>query len=269
MSALLTLSKADGVADVRFNRPDKHNALSLEMFTAIGDMLTQIADDAGIRVVVLSGSGDSFCAGLDLELLRAMLAGGGAAQGVLAALLHRDSGPDNLAQRVAYGWKALAVPVIGAIHGVAWGGGLQIALGCDIRIAAPTARFSIMEARYGLVPDMSLTQTLPELVGRDVALELSLSARIFDGVEAHDLGLVTRLADDPLAAAQALARTIAERSPHAVRAVKRLINESWRADARHGLALEEALQLPLIGSPNQVEAVRASLEQRAPHFIDP
>ncbi|MEX2479582.1 MAG: crotonase/enoyl-CoA hydratase family protein [Gammaproteobacteria bacterium] len=269
MNALLTLRKADGVADVRFNRPDKHNALSLEMFTAIGDMLAQIADDAEIRVVVLSGSGESFCAGLDLELLRAMLAGGEAAQSVLAALLRRDSGPDNLAQRVAYGWKALPVPVIGAIHGVAWGGGLQIALGCDMRIAAPTARLSIMEARYGLVPDMSLTQTLPELVGRDVALELSLSARIFDAVEAHALGLVTRLADDPLAAAQALAGTIAERSPHAVRAVKRLINEAWRADARHGLALEEALQLPLIGSPNQIEAVRASLEQRAPRFIDP
>ena len=269
MSALMTIAIENGIADVRFNRADKHNALSLDMFTAIDDMQQRIARDPGIRVVVLAGEGESFCAGLDLSLLRAMLAGGDAAHGVLAALMRRDDGPDNLAQRVAYGWKALAVPVIAAIRGVAWGGGFQIALGCDLRIAAPTASFSIMEVRYGLVPDMSLTQTLPDLVPRDVALELCLSARVFDAAEAQALGLVTRVEDDPLAAARTLAQAIAERSPDAVRSVKRLVNEAWRSDARHGLALEEAMQVPLIGSPNQVEAVRASLEKRPPRFRDP
>jgi enoyl-CoA hydratase/carnithine racemase len=250
--ALVTIDCTDGVADVRFNRADKHNSLTLEMFGAISDAIDTLNADRAVRVVVLSGEGPSFCAGLDLSLLQAMLAGGEAAARTLASLMRRDDGPDNLAQRVAYGWKAARVPVIGALHGVAYGGGFQIALGCDIRIAHPATRFSIMEARYGLVPDMSITQTLPELLPRDVALELTLTARVFDAA----------------AAALELARTIANHSPDAVQAVKRLYNASWRADAAQGLRLEEALQIPLIGSPNQIEAVRASLEKRAPRFDD-
>jgi len=268
MSALVGVEVTDGVAQVRLDRAGKHNALSLDMFAAIDETIASLAHDRTVRVVVLAGHGESFCAGLDLGLLRAMLAGGAEARGVLASLMARDGGPANRAQRVAYGWKSLPVPVIAAIHGTAFGAGFQIALGCDIRFAAPSARFSIMETRYGLIPDMSIAQTLPELVPRDVALELSLTARVFAAEEAQRLGLVTRVVDDPLADATALARTIAERSPDAVRALKRLYNEAWRTDARHGLALEEALQVPLIGSPNQVEAVRASLEQRPPRFID-
>lgn len=267
-AALVTIDCTDGVADVRFNRADKHNSLTLEMFAAISDAIDTINADHAVRVVVLSGEGPSFCAGLDLSLLQAMLAGGAAATGTLTSLMRRDDGPDNLAQRVAYGWKAARVPVIGALHGVAYGGGFQIALGCDMRIADPATRFSIMEARYGLVPDMSITQTLPELLSRDVALELTLTARVFEAAEAAALGLVTRLADEPRAAALELARTIADRSPDAVQAIKRLYNASWRADAAHGLRLEEALQVPLIGSPNQVEAVRASMEKRPPRFVD-
>ncbi|MGE0485699.1 MAG: crotonase/enoyl-CoA hydratase family protein [Gammaproteobacteria bacterium] len=265
---LVTIDCTDGVADVRFNRADRHNSLTLEMFAAISDAIDAVNADRAVRVVVLSGEGPSFCAGLDLSLLKAMLAGGEAAATTLASLMRRDDGPDNLAQRVAYGWKAARVPVIGALHGVAYGGGFQIALGCDIRIAHPATRFSIMEARYGLVPDMSITQTLPELLPRDVALELTLTARVFDAAEAASLGLVTRLAEDPRAAALELARTVANQSPDAVQAVKRLYNASWRADAAAGLRLEEALQIPLIGSPNQIEAVRASMEKRAPRFDD-
>ncbi|MEQ8234811.1 MAG: crotonase/enoyl-CoA hydratase family protein [Gammaproteobacteria bacterium] len=268
MSAPVTLEVVDGVAAVRFDRPERHNSLSLEMFEAIAATVDTIHQDPGIRVVVLAGNGASFCAGLDLELMRTMIGGGEAAAQTLARLMQRDDGSDNLAQHVAYGWKSAPVPVIAAVHGVAYGGGLQVALGCDIRIAAPDAKFSIMEARYGLIPDMSITATLPDLLPRDVALELTLTARVFDGREAHALGLVTRLADDPLAAANELAATIAARSPEAVRATKRLYNETWRAEAARGMRLEEALQVPLIGAPNQREAVAAALEQRAPRFRD-
>ena len=266
-SELVSLVLDDGVAQVRLNRADKHNAMSLEMFVAIGELLERLAREPAVRVVVLAGAGESFCAGLDLALLRAMLGGGPAAQEVLASLMERGAGPANRAQQVAYGWKALPVPVIAAINGVAFGAGFQIALGCDLRIAAPTAKFSIMECRYGLIPDMSITQTLPELVPRDVALELSLSARVFDATEAHALGLVTRLEGDPIAAATALARTIAARSPDAVRALKRLYNAAHRRAPRPGPG--RGLADPADRSPNQVEAVRASLEQREPRFRDP
>ena len=268
MSDLVTIEIEAGIAEVTFNRGDKHNSLSLEMFEAIAAAVERIHHEPGVRVVVLSGQGPSFCAGLDLGLMRQMIAGDADAERVAATLMRRDEGPDNLAQRVAYGWKSAPVPVIAAIRGAAYGGGLQIALGCDLRIAAPDARFSIMEARYGLVPDMSITATLPDLLPRDVALELTLTSRVLDAAEAHALGLVTRLAEDPLASARELAATIAARSPDAVRATKRLFNEAWRADAARGLRLEEALQVPLIGAPNQLEAVAAALEQRPPRFRD-
>jgi enoyl-CoA hydratase/carnithine racemase len=180
----------------------------------------------------------------------------------------RDDRPENHAQRPAYVWKRLQVPVIAAIHGVAFGGGLQIALGADIRIAAPDAKLSVMEIKWGLVPDMSLTQTLRDLVPLDVAKELTFSGRIMSGSEAKELGLVTRVEADPLAAAMALAREIAGKSPDAIRAGKALLEASWRADARTGLELESKLQVALIGSPNQIEAVKANFENRPAQFND-
>ena len=266
MNELVSISIDEGVADIRFNRPDKHNSLTLEMFAAIVDAGEAIRRDRGLRVAVLSGNGPSFCAGLDFSIMRSMLQGQAESRRVMSTLLRRDGAPDNLAQRTAYTWKTSPVPIIAAIRGVAFGGGCQIALACDMRIAAPDARFSIMESRYGLIPDMALTQTLPDLVAPDVAMELTLSGRIFDAHEALTLGLVTRIADDPLSAALDLARVIACRSPEAIRAAKRLLQESWRATARSGLALEEELQLTLLGTPNQLEAVQASLEQREPCF---
>ena len=269
MDDLVVITLDGGVAEICFNRPESHNALSLDMFEAIVAAGERVHGDPAIRVVVLTGNGPSFCAGLDLELMRTMVGADETAKAAMSKLLGRDEQPDNLAQRVAYTWKSAPVPVIGAIRGVAFGGGMQIALGCDLRVAAPNARFCIMEARYGLIPDMSISQTLPELITRDRALELTLTAREFDGREALDLGLVTMLEDDPLAAARELAKTIAARSPEAVRAVKKLYNTAWPAEAERGLRLEEALQLPLIGSPNQVEAGQAAMARRAPRFSDP
>lgn len=265
MSELVTIDIQDGVADVRLNRVDKYNALSPDMFQAIIDAGESLADDRRVRAVVLSGNGRGFCAGLDMGSFQGMASGQRSGAG---NLMKRDDRPENHAQRPALVWKRLPMPVIAAIHGVAFGGGCQIALGADIRFAAPDARLSVMEIKWGLIPDMSLTQTLRDLVPLDVAKELTFTGRILSGTEAQALGLVTHVADDPLAAAMALAKEIAGKSPDAIRAGKKLLEESWRADPRTGLELESRLQTELIGSPNQVEAVKANFEDRPPVFQD-
>jgi len=267
MTELVTIDIDGGVADVRLNRVDKYNALSPDMFQAIIDAGESLAENHQVRAVVLSGNGRGFCAGLDMGSFQGM-AGGGSGGGGTGGLLERDQRPENHAQRPAYVWKRLPVPVIAAIHGVAFGGGCQIALGADIRFAAPDARLSVMEIKWGLIPDMSLTQTLRELVPLDVAKELTFTGRILSGEEARTLGLVTHVVEDPLQAAMSLAREIAGKSPDAIRAGKKLLEESWRADERTGLELESKLQTELIGSPNQVEAVKANFDKREPQFSD-
>jgi enoyl-CoA hydratase/carnithine racemase len=162
----------------------------------------------------------------------------------------------------------MPVPVIVALHGVAYGGGCQIALGADIRFAAPDAKISIMEIKWGLVPDMSITQTLRDILPLDVAKELTFTGRILSGLDAQKIGLVTHVADDPLAAAMELAGEIAAKLPDAVRAGKKLYEDSWHADARTGLEMESTLQTGLIGSENQIEAIKANFENRAPQFSD-
>jgi enoyl-CoA hydratase/carnithine racemase len=267
MADLVTIDIQGGIADVRLNRVDKYNALSPDMFKAIIEAGESLAGNRSVRAVVLSGNGRGFCAGLDMGSFQGM-AGGGGGGGGAGGLMSRGERPENHAQRPAYVWKRLPMPVIAAIHGVAFGGGCQIALGADIRFAAPDAKLSIMEIKWGLVPDMSITQTLRDLVPLDVAKELTFTGRILSGVEAKALGLVTHVADDPLAAARALAEEIAGKSPDAIRAGKRLLEESWRADERAGLELESKLQVALIGSKNQFEAVKANFENRAPVFSD-
>jgi enoyl-CoA hydratase/carnithine racemase len=269
MSDLVSIHIDNGVADVRLDRPEKYNALSPEMFDAIIRAGESLAADPSVRAVVLSGNGRGFCAGLDFSSFQGMSDGSrdSAPQGEAPA--GDPDRPENRAQRPAYVWKRLPVPVIVAIHGVAFGGGLQVALGGDIRFATANAKLSVMEIKWGLVPDMSLTQTLRELVPLDVAKELTFTGRVLSGQEASDLGLVTRVCEDPLAEALALAREIANKSPDAIRAGKHLLEASWRADEATGLALEASLQGGLIGSPNQLEAVRANFEERAPRFADP
>ena len=254
---------AEHVATVTLARPDKHNALDHAMFDGILAAAEHVSLEPGVRAVVLHGDGPSFCSGLDLA---SIMSSGNGLDGSLDAL---DGPVPNRFQRVAYDWVTLPVPVIAAVHGNCLGGGLQIALGADIRIAAPDARLSVMEAKWGLIPDMSLTQTLPRLVGIDVAKELVYTARVLSGEDALRLGVVTRVADDPLAAAHELAREIAGRSPDAIRSAKRLIDESWGRPGEVGLALEAELQGALIGSPNQLAAVVAGMSKQPAEFIDP
>src|SRR3954449_11229949 len=196
----------DHVAVVSLNRPDKHNALDGAMFEGILAAAEEVAETPGVRAGVLHGNGKSFCSGLDVvSLMSGPIS--------LDDILQRNGHRANLAQRACTDWIDLPMPVIAAVHGNCFGGGLQIALGADIRIAAPDARLSIMESRWGLVPDMGITSTLPRLVRLDVAKELTFTGRVVSGTEAAAIGLVTRVVEDPLAAAKELAAEIAQRSP--------------------------------------------------------
>jgi enoyl-CoA hydratase/carnithine racemase len=255
---------ADHVAVVTLTRADKHNALDGAMFQGIVDAAAAVGGTPGVRAVVLHGEGPSFCSGLDVASL---MGGGGPLS--MDDLLDRSGHRANIAQRVATDWIDLPFPVIAALHGNVFGGGLQIALGADFRISAPDASLSVMEAKWGLVPDMGITSTLPRLVRIDVAKELTYTARRFSGEEAAALGVVTRVAADPLAAAKELAAEIAGRSPDAVRAAKRLLDSAWNAPVDEGLVLETELQRALLGSKNQMAAVTAGFTKQPAEFEDP
>jgi len=266
MSDLVTIDLKDHVADVRLNRADKMNAVNPEMWKAIYEAGASLLDNREVRAVVLSGNGRAFCAGLDMASMQGMTTRDDSAPGSGNSLKSGSDLPENQFQRAALIWKRLPVPVICAIHGVAYGAGSQIALGADIRIAAPDMRFSVLEIKWGLIPDVGITQTLRDVVPLDVAKELTWTGRILDGPAAKELGLVTHVSEDPLAQAQELAAEIATKSPDAIRRGKALLNTSWYADERTGLELEAKLQGELVGSPNQVEAIKANFEKRAPNF---
>jgi enoyl-CoA hydratase/carnithine racemase len=268
MSDRIQIIRDGGVADVRLNRPEKMNALDPAMFQALNDTSTELAGDAGLRCVVLSGEGKAFCAGLDFSSFQAM--GSGERSGDTASIAKSDEGRiTHRGQQAVYGWTELPVPVIAAVHGHALGGGIQLALGADIRFVAPNAKLSVLEIRWGLIPDMTGTQALVNLVGLDVAKELTFTGRMVSGTEAVELGLCTHLSDDPRADALAMAREIAAKSPHAIRAAKRLFNDAPKVSTAEGFAAERREIGALIGSPNQVEQVTAFFEKRDPNFVDP
>jgi enoyl-CoA hydratase/carnithine racemase len=263
----VTCTVAAGVADVRLNRPDKLNALDTEMFDALVATADAVGNDPSVRAVVISGEGRGFCAGLDFAAFLGMADGG---DSVAASLGRRTAGRiTNHAQQAAYAWHAIAVPTIAAIHGVALGGGLQIALGADLRFVAPDARLSVLEVRWGLIPDMTGTYFLPRLVGIDVAKELTWSGRMVGGEEAVRLGLATQLHSEPRGAALAFAAEIAGRSPGAIRGAKALLDRSLDSGAADQFVTESRIMGSLIGAPNQVEAVNAFFEKRPPTFVDP
>jgi enoyl-CoA hydratase/carnithine racemase len=268
MAERVSVSIKDGVADVRLNRPEKMNALDQAMFEGLLRTGVELASDRSLRAVVLSGEGRAFSAGLDFASFAALAAH---AEPAAATLLRREQdNPANRAQRAAFVWTEVPVPVvIAAIHGVAFGGGFQIAMGADLRYVAPDARLSVMEIKWGLIPDMTGSQTLRRLVRLDVAKELTFTGRTVSGREALELGLATHVSETPREDALALAREIASKSPDAIRAAKQLLNAAGLVGLEEGLRLEEKLQMGLMGKPNQVEAVHANLEKREPKFRDP
>jgi enoyl-CoA hydratase/carnithine racemase len=267
MNDRISVTITEGVADVRLNRADKMNALDAAMFEALVETTAQLADTRGLRAVVLSGEGRAFCAGLDMGRFAAMKESGGHGTGGFRDLAARTHGIANHAQQAVWGWRQLPVPVIAAVHGVAFGGGFQLALGADMRFLAPDARMSIMEIKWGLVPDMAGTPILARLVRDDVLRDLTYSGRVFSAQEALGYGLATRICDDPRDTALAAAREIAGQSPDAIRAAKRMFN-ALLPDPAPALLAESVEQQKLMGAPNQQEAVRANLEKRAPRFAD-
>jgi enoyl-CoA hydratase/carnithine racemase len=276
MSDRILLDLSDGVAHLRLNRPDKLNALDGGLFQALVDAGEALKQDRAVRVVVMSGEGRGFCAGLDFSSFQAMAGGGGdgeeeppsgsSGRSRMGAIGETSGRITHLGQQACWVWQELEVPVIAAVHGPALGGGLQIALGADLRIVAPDAKLSVLESRWGLIPDMTGTHTLVRLVGLDVAKDLTFTGRMVSGTEAVELGLATRVADDPVAAALELAADLTTKSPDALRHGKRLLNLSGgRAPAEQFLDERETMA-SLIGSPNQVEATMAYFEKRPPRF---
>jgi enoyl-CoA hydratase/carnithine racemase len=266
MEDRIRLSITDGIADVRLNRADKMNALDPAMFKAIADTGARLKQDTSVRAIVLSGEGRAFCAGLDVERITALTRGDSLLP--FADLTKRTHGIANFAQHIVWIWREIAVPVIAAVHGLAFGGGFQLALGADLRYVAPGTRLGLIESKWGLVPDMAGTQLMRSLAREDVVRELTYTGRIFSAEDALAYGFVTRLTADPLGEALATARDIAGRSPDAIRAAKRLLNQAVASGALSALAAETDEQRALIGSPNQVEAVRANLGNRPPRFAD-
>jgi enoyl-CoA hydratase/carnithine racemase len=272
----VTVAIDGGVADVRLNRPDKLNALDTDMFVGLVDAGAQLATEPSVRAVVLSGEGRSFSAGLDFTGFTAMAEGAPAAgdrdpagSDGLRTIGATDGRITHLAQQAAHCWSQVPVPVIAAVWGHCLGGGLQIALGADLRIVHPDATLSVLEIRWGLSPDMTGTATLPRLVGPDVAKELAWTGRTVSGEEAARIGLATRTSDTPLDDAMALARELATKNPHAIRGIKRLIEQSGRVPLAQQYADEREVIGTLVSTPNQVEAVAAFFEKRDPSFADP
>jgi enoyl-CoA hydratase/carnithine racemase len=256
----------DGIADVRMNRPDKMNALDPDQWAALVEAIDELKATKGLRVVVLSGEGRAFCAGLDLASLGGDREPGTSANG--NSLKDRTKGIANHAQYVAWGWRELPVPVIAAVHGVAFGAGSQIMAGADIRIIHPQTRVAIMEMKWGLVPDVGGMPLWRTQVADDVLREMIYTNREFNGVEAKAMGFATHVADDPHAKAMELARLIANKNPHAIRGAKRMCNALATSSDAELLQMESDEQMLVIRTPNQMEAVMAAMAKRKPVFAD-
>lgn len=260
MSERVNLEVRDQVAYVTMTRGEKYNGLDFEMFTDLVATARRIRKDRSIRVVILQGEGKAFSTGLDVASFF------GKPTKAARIFLKYGVKKTNLAQEAAWCWRKLPVPVIAVVHGRCYGGAFQIALAADFRFSTPDCEFSIMEVKWGLIPDMTGSITLRELVPIDVAKRLTMTGEIFDGREAKSLNLVTETVDDPLAAAEALAAQIKLRSPDAVAGAKSLFQRTWTAGEWRALAVESRLQWRMFLSRNQRIAVKANLAKQPPEF---
>lgn len=243
----------NGIAHVELNRPDKHNALNEGIFTAIADCIRRIKKDKAVRVVIVSGNGASFCSGLDVKSVM------GNPKSALKLMWKWLPGNPNLAQQVSVGWRRLPVPVIIAIHGKCWGGGMQIALGGDYRIATPDSSLSVLEAKWGLIPDMGGTLGMRECMGIDHAKRIAITAEELTPEEALSIGLISKISDSPKEEAQQLALQLMARSPDVNRRVKRMYQQVWGTNERQILAKETINQIKIFMGKNQKIAVKRSL----------
>ncbi len=260
MTATVDLVIEQGIATVTLNRPDKMNGLDLEMIDQLCATGKALRSDKSVRVVILRGAGPCFSAGLDFAKVMKQ------PSGIMRAFLRPIWKDRNAFQQCCWVWRELPVPVIAAIHGHCYGGGLQIALAADFRYASEDARLSVMEIRYGLIPDLTGTRTLSELVRMDVAKELSMTGRILPAAEAQELGLITRLVEDPYTEALATATQLTEKSPDALAGIKKVFHENWTADESAALGNERSIQARLLMGQNQRRALKAGMRKERPKF---
>ncbi len=265
MSERVRLAIDGHIAIVTLNRPDKKNAVDAGMFEALTSAGERISANTAVRAVVLHGAGGNFCAGIDINAFQGSDTGAAS----LERMRPQAPSPANYYQRAAYVWHELPVPVIAAIEGYCFGAGLQIAAGADVRHAHADARLSIMEIKWGLVPDMAISVTLRDVMPVDRVRELAYTGRIVSGLEAQQLGMVTAVREKPFESACELAAEIAAKSPHAIRAIKQLTSKAWWQPAAEALETEARLQSGLMGSHNQQEAVSANLGGRKAAYRDP
>lgn len=258
----VSVSYENHIAHVRLTRPDKRNAVDQAMIDAVIAAGAEVGG-SDARACVISGEGEGFCAGIDISGMAALA--GKDPHEILEPRTH-GAGTTNQWQEVAMVWTRVPVPVIAAIHGTCFGAGLQLALGCDMRVAAADAQLAVMEMKWGIVPDMGGMVLLPRLVRVDVLRRLTYTAEVISGRQAERWGLVTELAEDPLARAMALAKTIAQQSPSAIKAAKRLIARAEEAEPLQVLQAESAEQAGLIGGADQMEVIAAAMQKRAAEF---
>ncbi|MBL4941826.1 MAG: crotonase/enoyl-CoA hydratase family protein [Colwellia sp.] len=264
ISARVNFKLEDKIAYVTLNRADKHNGLDKQMIVDLVQVAKRISKDRSIRCVILQGAGASFCAGLDFNYVAKN-------PSMIAKFFFKlPWRKDNMFQRVAHVWRDLPMPVIAVVHGNCFGAGMQIILACDYRIATPDANLSIMEIKWGLIPDMSGMVTLSRLTRVDIAQELIMTGRFFSGIQAKQYGLVSKTSETPLAEAQKLATKICQQSPDAIAATKYLVNKTWKKDTRVALFWERITQLRLLGRKNQRIAMQNGLakNKQAKPFID-
>jgi enoyl-CoA hydratase/carnithine racemase len=263
MAEILHISRDGNIATVVLSRPDKHNAIKLELFAALSEAGKELASDKSVRAVILRGDGPSFCAGIDLGVLQSS-----GESLTPEMLLPVEGSVANFFQHAAYVWREVPVPVICALHGNVFGAGLQIALAADLRYATADCRLSVMEINWGIIPDLAISTTLTRLLPADKAKELAWTGRVMAAEEAASLGVITAVVGDADAAARKVAEEIAGRSPGAIRAIKRLFDESAELPVAAALRLEAELQMQLLGGQHQLEAVAARLQDRPPVFDD-
>lgn len=256
----VTCAVRDGVAQVRLDRPEKLNALTLQVLDDLVSTAHALRKDRTLRAVVIAGEGDAFCAGLDFGSVLRQPAK------IATSFVPRPWRGTNTFQEACWAWRRLPVPVIAAVHGHCLGGGLQIALAADFRFATPDSRWSVLEGKWGIIPDMSGIRSMAELVGIDVAKQLTMTAEVISGKEARELGLVTGLDADPVAAADALIRRLADRSPDQLAAAKRLFNDTWTASPRRTFARERVEQARLLFARNTTIAREAATKRIPPEF---
>ncbi|MBO0841835.1 MAG: crotonase/enoyl-CoA hydratase family protein [Nocardioides sp.] len=258
--ALVTHTITDGIAQVRLNRPEKLNALTLDLLQELVDTARELGRDRELRAVVIAGEGDAFTAGLDFATVMRE------PRRIVTAFVPNPLRGTNLFQEACWAWRRLPVPVIAAVHGHCLGGGVQIALAADFRIAEADSQWSVLEGKWGIIPDMTGIRSLSEVVGIDTAKKLTMTAESFTGEKAYELGLVTELSADPVATATAFARKLSERSPDQLAAAKRLFNRTWYASPRRTFARERLEQLKLLVGENTKIAREAAFKREKPTY---